>query len=192
MTLEDLFENIPTLKTERLVLKQIDLSDAPALFSIKSDAEGTSKYGREPHKNLEETKRWVKQLITNFKEKESLAWSIHLQDTDEAIGLVTLWNLDPESFVGELGYELHRNYWRRGIMFDALKAVIDWLMRETPLNRIEACPIKENIPSVKMLEKLGFKYEGNLRERIYFHGRFWDQYYFSMLKSDWATSGKIE
>ncbi len=184
------FENFPALTTDRLILKQMSESDAPAIFKIKSDAESTARYGQNPHKSVEETARWINLALETYREEKDIMWSIFQKGEEVPIGLVTLWNLNADSLMGELGYELNRDYWRHGIMFEALKAVIDWAMGGMDINRIEACPIEENSGSVRILEKLGFKLEGNLRERIHFNGRFWNQLYFGFLKSDWENAEK--
>ncbi|MCL4340850.1 MAG: GNAT family N-acetyltransferase, partial [Candidatus Thermoplasmatota archaeon] len=53
-------------------------------------------------------------------------------------GTACLWNMDLESDIAELGYELHPEYWRKGIMTEALEALIRWAFQEFELNRIEA------------------------------------------------------
>ena len=166
-------------------------TDTPYLFEIKADEEITAKYGREPHASIEQTSRWVDEILKDYVEKKTLSWSITLRGEDNPIGFFTLWNLDLNSYMAELCYELNRKYWRKGIMVEALNALIDWAFLEMGLNRIEACPMKINTPSIGILEKLGFRYEGNLRERIYFKGKFEDQLYYSILKSDWETRNKM-
>lgn len=184
MSLYEPFENQPVITTERLILKPMELLDAPAMFEIKSDKEVTAKYGRESHKDMQQTTEWIKLILDNYTEKSSLAWTIFLKKSEKGIGSVILWNLDLDSQVGEIGYELHRDCWRHGFMFEALGAMTDWAILDMGLNRVEACPLKENAASIAVLEKLGFKFEGNLKERIYFRNRYWDQLYYAMLKSD--------
>ncbi|HXQ91702.1 MAG TPA: GNAT family protein [Nitrososphaerales archaeon] len=105
----------------------------------------------------------------------------------EVVGSCCFWNF--EGFhCAELGYELARKYWRQGIMVEAVSAVLTWGFNELKLHRVEANPLAKNIPSRSLLLKLGFTYEGNLRERIYFRGHFEDQLYFGLLKDIWQKS----
>ena len=60
-------------------------------------------------------------------------------------------------------------------MVEAISAVVAWGFNELGLHRIEANPFAGNIPSRSLLLKLGFSYEGNLRERVYFRDHFEDQ-----------------
>ncbi len=185
MNINTPFEKFPEFTTERLYLRMVEKSDAPALFEIKSDAELTARYGRRPHTNLEQTSRWVNELLGDYKEHKGLFWCITLKGNNTAIGSFTLWNLDLDSYMAELGYELNRKYWGRGIMNEALSYLVNWAFSTMGLNRMEACPLKKNLPSVKLLEKLGFHFEGNLRERVYFNGEFNDQLYYSILRDEW-------
>jgi len=73
-------------------------------------------------------------------------------------------------------------------MVEAVSAVLIWGFNELKLHRVEANPLAKNIPSRSLLLKLGFTYEGNLRERIYFRGHFEDQLYFGLLKEIWQKS----
>lgn len=188
MSLESPFEHFPELETERLILRTIRISDADSMFEIKSDREVTSRYGAEAHESIERTRKWIELVLKDYMEHTVLYWCITMKGDDTPIGSFTLWNLDLKSSCGELGYEMNRAYWGRGIMHEALARVVDWAFAEMGLNRIEACPLSINTPSRNILEKLGFRLEGNLRERIYFNGNYEDQVYYSLLKREWEES----
>jgi ribosomal-protein-alanine N-acetyltransferase len=66
--------------------------------------------------------------------------------------------------------------------------VIGYGFRELELHRIEACPLASNTASRNLLLKLSFSYEGNLRQRDLFRGRFEDQAYYGLLKGEWPAS----
>lgn len=182
------FEKFPEFNTDRLHLRMVKESDIPALFEMKSDPDTTSRYGAKPHLDQTQTAEWVRILFEDYKERTTLFWCITLNESDTPIGSFTLWNMDLNSFRAELGYELNSRYWRKGIMGEALDVLLDWAFSEMGLNRIEACPLRENTSSVRMLEKLGFELEGNLKERIFFDGEFKDQLYFGMTRSSWERT----
>jgi ribosomal-protein-alanine N-acetyltransferase len=73
-------------------------------------------------------------------------------------------------------------------MAEALSAMLDYGFSDLGLHRIEAVPLAVNKPSHGLLCKLGFNYEGNLRQRHFFRGRFEDQFYFGLLKDDWQKT----
>jgi ribosomal-protein-alanine N-acetyltransferase len=85
----------------------------------------------------------------------------------------------------ETGYDLNRAYWGRGVMREAMSAVLSYGFTTLELHRIEAIIDIQNVRSKTLLEKLGFTYEGNLRQRYYMDGRFEDEHYFGLLKHEW-------
>jgi len=74
-------------------------------------------------------------------------------------------------------------------MTEVLAPVLAYGFDGIRLNRVEACPFAENTASNALLLKLGFRHEGNLRQRVFFRGRFVDQYCYSLLKSEWNPGG---
>ena len=74
-------------------------------------------------------------------------------------------------------------------MRESLDCILRWAFENFGLNQVEACPIQGNSPSIRLLERAGFKLEGTLKERIYFGGKFLDQYYYALLKNDWVQMG---
>ena len=116
-------------------------------------------------------------------------WFITLDGDRRVIGDCTLWHIESESGCAELGYELNRSYWGRGIASEAASAVVEFGFNGMLLNRIEACPFSENSPSTGLLGRLGFTLEGNLRQRIMFRGKYFDQLYYGLLKEEWKPNG---
>jgi len=182
------FALLPSITTERLHLRPIQAGDAEALFVIKSDLEVTRRYGQEPHGSLDETRAWIGRLETSAARRDALFWCLTLGGCDRAIGSCTLWNFDPSFHCAELGYELHRAYWGGGLMTEAASAVVAYGFTELALHRIEACPLADNSASRRLLLKLGFTCEGNLRQRAFFRGHFDDQLYFGLLKDEWTKA----
>jgi ribosomal-protein-alanine N-acetyltransferase len=188
MTIDSAFTHFPILTTPRLRLRQIRPDDAEALFAVKSDPEITARYGQEPHRSPADTLAWIQRILSGYPERDNLFWAMTLAGSDVAIGCCTLWNFDFPSRCAELGYELDRAYWRQGLMAEALSAVLACGFDELELNRVEACPLAVNEPSSSLLGKLGFSYEGNLRQRHAFRGQYFDQLYFGLLKEEWEKS----
>ena len=176
--------HFPALITNRLYLRQLEAKDTDALFAIKSDPQVTRHYGQEPHTLPSDTLAWIQRLQASFDRCEDVAWGITLIDYDLIIGVCTLWNFDTSFHCAEIGCELHPNYGRRGIMSEAISAVLAFGFIDLGLHRIEANPLAENTPSINLLRKLGFKQEGVLRQRHYFRGRFEDQVYFGLLRDE--------
>ncbi len=183
--MNDPFLVFPELETERLFLRQVGSDDLEEMYEIKSNPMVTHRYCREPHASLIQTEKWIQGVVEDYHDRKLLYWKIINREDGKVAGSITLWNLDLESRVAEIGYELHPDFWKKGIMQETMKCILDWSFRTLDLNRIEACPIQGNNSSVNLLEKAGFKLEGTLKERVYFNERFLDQYYYAVLKKEW-------
>jgi ribosomal-protein-alanine N-acetyltransferase len=187
VNLDRAFTHPPTFTTERLRVRPIELTDARALFEIKSDRTVTERYGQKPN-SWEETQAWVRDRLADRSRRGSIYWVFTLRDDDTAVGSCCYWNFEPGFRTAEIGYELHRAHWGTGIMTEALPPIIAYGFASLGLHRIEACPLAENTPSRKLPLKLGFKYEGKLRQRVFFKGRYLDQLYYGLLKKDWQVN----
>ena len=184
--IEAAFTQFPTLTTDRLRLRQIQPTDANALFAIRSDPEVTHPYGLEPHKSLDDTHALIQRLQTSYDRHDSIIWGITFKGEDTVIGSCCFWNFSSGFQCAELGYETNRCYWRKGITAEAVSAILLYGFTTLGLHRIEANPLARNTASRNLLLKLGFKYEGNLRQRVYFQGGFEDQHYFGLLENEWT------
>lgn len=185
MSFDEAFARLPDLTTSRLKVRQLQLNDAEAIFEIKSNPDVTSRYGAEPNTSIEQTRKWVEERVSDYKNRTVLYWVFTLNSNNRPIGSICFWHLDIEARCAEVGYELNSIYWKRGYMFEAMDAVLDYGFG-LGFNRIEAAPFEINEPSKKLLLKLGFKHEGTLRDRWLFHGQYWNQLYFGLLKEEWV------
>ena len=96
---------------------------------------------------------------------------------------------DRTNNIAEIGYDLWHECWGQGYMKEALKCAIESSFTNMGLNRINAFVALDNVNSVKLLEKLGFKNEGIYRDKHLFRGQYYDHYFFSLLKRDWDYFG---
>ncbi len=188
MTIDDAFTSFPTLSTNRLLMRQIITGDAEALFAIRSDEESMKYFGQELYKSLAETITVIKLMEERYTRKEALRWVITLKEYDQLIGTCTLFHFDEGFHRAETGYELNRAFWGKGIMTEAMSAILTFGFSELGLHRIEAVIDIENERSKNLLFRLGFTYEGNLRQRFLFLDQFLDEYYFGLLKDEWQGS----
>jgi len=185
MNIDDAFTLFPSLTTNRLLLRHIVPGDAEALFAIRSDVETMKFFGQEPHESLDETKDVIRRMEERYTIKEALRWCITLQGDDGLIGTCTLFHFDEGFDRAETGYELNRALWGKGFMTEAMSAILTFGFNELGLHRVEAVIDIANERSKNLLFKLGFIYEGNLRQRYFFRGHFEDEHYFGLLKDEW-------
>ncbi len=185
MSIDEAFTHFPTLTTNRLLLRQLRATDAEAIFAMRSDPVGMEFMGQEPHQTVEETQKLIQRLHTFYEQHNSLFWGVTLKGEDTVIGTCALFSFNFDFHYAETGYDLHRDYWGKGIASEAMSAVLTYSFTELGLHRIEADVAPDNTRSKNLLLKLGFTFEGNLRQRYYFRGQYEDEYYFGLLKDEW-------
>lgn len=185
MSIDTMFTNFPSLKIERLLLRQIQPDDAEALFSTFCDEEVMKFYGHLPHQSIDDSRELIRQQQAWYARREGIRWGITLKGQDRVIGSCGFYLFDEDFHRAETGYELNRAFWRQGIMAEAMSAIITYAFTDLQLHRIEAVVDDVNEPSKGLLRKLGFTHEGTLRQRFYFRNRFWDEHYFGLLNNEW-------
>ncbi|AXI10192.1 N-acetyltransferase [Oceanobacillus zhaokaii] len=176
----------PIIETNRLVLRKIEKSDANSIFNYLSDKKVMKYYGLAPFETINDALSEIAWYQTIFDNKDGIRWGITLKGNDEVIGSCGFLNMVREHFRTEIGYELNSSYWGKGIASEALQAVVSYGFENFNLERIEALIEPPNIPSLKLVEKLGFIREGLLRNYEFTGGKFDDLYMYSLLKQDFA------
>jgi [ribosomal protein S5]-alanine N-acetyltransferase len=175
----------PILETERLKLIEITPNHADNIFEILSLEEVTRYYGTDTFRSIEEAKKLIDMFQKNFYEKRSIRWGIVLKENHTLIGTLGLNGLQLKNKRAEIGYELHPSYWRKGYTSEAIKQVLQYSFLELRLNRIGAVVYIENEASSNLLEKLGFKKEGELREYLFQNNSYHNTSMYSLLKREW-------
>jgi ribosomal-protein-alanine N-acetyltransferase len=178
----------PTLETPRLILRAFEDADAPALFRHASNPNVTRFTLWEHHKTLDDTFQFVRDYARcRYFEgmPEPYAITLRSDPKSEPVGaLGCFWSSQPNRTM-ELGYWLAEPLWGQGIIAEGCRAVVAHAFAACEPARIQSRVIVGNDPSVRVLEKLGFRYEGTLRSFLYRRERFEDVMFFSVLKSEW-------
>jgi len=177
-------EAFPHLETDRLILRELrlDAADKAAVFQIFSDAHVTRYDTVRTFTHLAQARVVLERRINRFWRGKGIRWGITLKGNDRLIGSCGFTWLRQRRGTGELGYELARSYWNRGIMTEALAAVITYGFSQRRLNNIEAWVVPGNKASARVLLKLGFQSEGVVPRKGYWNGRFHDLELFSLLQ----------
>lgn len=118
------------METERLILREYVLEDFDALYEIMSDSETMQHYPN-PFDEVR-TRGWIEWNLQNYKEYGFGLWAVILKETGEFIGDcgITIQNIDGE-LLPEIGYHIHKKYWRQGLGSEAARAVRDWAFENT-------------------------------------------------------------
>lgn len=177
----------PALRTQRLQLRQILLSDAPALFAIHSDVEWMRWYGVEPVSEMAQAEQLAELFAGWFHAGTGFRWGLECLQDRRLIGTCGLfrWNRSWGNCV--IGYEIARDRQAQGYMREALAAVLDYGFNSMHLHRIQAETHPQNLASIGLATRLGFRFEGVHREQAYWNGRFHDLNCYSLLENEWRA-----
>lgn len=149
--------------TERLILRPLYRSDAPALFkACTSDPEVTRYLTWTTHVNVSETDEYIKQCHENGGQA-GFVWAVVLKDRGELAGLV---DCRIQEGAAALGYLFSRGCWGKGYAKEAVGAVTDWLETIRQLTVLWAYCDTENASSKGLLARLGFKFYCVMPEKI--------------------------
>jgi ribosomal-protein-alanine N-acetyltransferase len=120
-----------------------------------------------------------------YKENTFYQWGIELKKNKEIIGFINLHNIDEDNFSAETTYILSPKFWNKGIMTEAVRAVLEFGFESIGLNRISADFYSGNDYSQKVMLKNNMIYEGTFREKYFKPGKFYDSIQYAILKKDW-------
>lgn len=144
------------LHTNRLALRPLKESDADPIFFLRSSPEVNRYVDRPPTTELAQASTFINKISTAIAEGGSCYWAITEKGKDELIGTACIWNLTADGGTAEIGYELDPAHQGKGIMTEAIKAVLDFAFTEAGLSTLEAWTHKDNTASTRVLLKNGF------------------------------------
>ncbi len=174
------------LDTARFILRKIESSDIEILHSYWSD-EIVTEYMNTSFKTLKESQQMVDLLNSLPESNEGIRWAIVDKNNGMVLGSCGYHNVKAEHRRAEVGYELGHRYWGKGVMQEAMHAVLQHCFTTVGFNRIEAFVTVGNRRSIHTLEKLGFQTEGVLKEYEFAQGKFQDQIVMALLRKDWEN-----
>ena len=169
------------LHTHRLRLRRLQPDDAATLHFLRSDEASMRYIYREKDQILAQTQAHLQVLEELLAANQGITWGICQPPGTALLGAICLWNLQPANYRAEVGYTLHPAHCNRGIMSEALAAVLEFGFTQLRLHSITANVSVGNEASCRLLEKQGFVREGHLRQNYCFRGEFFDTLLYSRL-----------
>ena len=154
------------IETERLILRPFTMEDAEPMFRNWASDDEVTKYMTWPtHESVEITRMVLADWTGHYSEKDFYNWAIVLKDNGpEPIGSIGSAGVNEKILCITVGYCMSRAHWGKGIMTEALKAVIDFFFDEVGFNRVAADHDIENPKSGRVMEKSGMTFEGTSRQ----------------------------
>ena len=174
------------LTTGRLVLREFVADDWRAVRAYQSDPRYLRFYAWE-ERNEADVRAFVAMFIGFQQEtpRRMFQLAITLPETGELIGNCGIRVRDPAAGVADIGYELDPRFWGRGYATEAARAMLAYGFGSLGLHRITAECLAENTASAHVLEKIGMRREGHLRENIWMKGRRWDTLLYAILEYEY-------
>lgn len=178
------------LETKRLILRKPEKNDVSDLVEGLNNIKISKELAKVPCPyKKKDALWWIKDVAKKSKKKkrESYQFNIELKSREKIIGGAGVFNIDTFDSKAEIGYWLNQNYWRQGIMKEALISLIDFAYKELKLNRLVIKAYSENKASNAIIKKLGFTYEGTERQssKCVATENVHDVNVYSLLKKEW-------
>ena len=179
--LEVNFNPFPVLYTDRLILRRFTHDDTNELFLLRSNEDVMRYVNRLRPKSNEDITQLIDKMTGMVDNNDGIPWAVTLKNETKLIGHVSFHVLKKEHFRAEVGYMLHPDFFRKGIMSEALRAVLDYGFKTMGLHSVEAIVNPENIASINLLERNNFIREAYFKEDFYWQGKFLDSAIYSLI-----------
>lgn len=173
-------------ETERLIIRPITINDAKDMYEYASDDETIEYLTFPKHSSIEASK----EVLENFflhRESPTMfeATCIELKENHEMIGMCEFVHYFPDEKTAEIGYVLKKKYWGKGYMKEAVKGLLEFGFNDLELRRIDIGHFVENTKSQRVIEKVGFHFDGILRQQMKDgKGKYHDKKIYSMFKNE--------
>lgn len=185
MVTESLWRPFPLLETERFMLREIVPADAEELYRIFSDEETMRYWSCRPYTSLEQAHRLIDRMSEAVRTESGIQWGITRRGDDRLIGKCGFNEWRKTHRRGDISYIIAREQWGRGVVSEALSAVLCYGFDHMDLHSVEAGVTPGNEGSTRLLQRLGFRLEGHLRESFLAEDVFVDSLIYSLLRRDW-------
>ncbi len=166
-------KQFPRLETERLILRALMPDDAQAVLCNFSDPD-VVEHLMEPFTTMKQAESIVGEFIAAYEKRKGLFWAVILKQDDAFLGTCSFESVELDK-LGEVGFDLAPPYWGKGLMSEALRAVMGYGFERLGLNETEAFTSIHNDRAIRLLKRLNFQVSGTQEE----------SYRFFLLKQDW-------
>ncbi len=179
---DTVFSSFPVLRTKRLILREIMISDAEEIFRMRSNDRVNQFIARPMMEEVTSAEGLVQRTRQAFTDKKAIGWAGLLRNQKEIIGTCGYNFIDWENHRAEIGGEMTTAYWGKHLAIEALASIVRFGLHELGLHSIEAKINPSNRGAIYLLETLGFQKEAHFQDRILFNKLFLDMAVFSLIK----------
>lgn len=180
----EVFQIFPVLETERLLLRKTAARDMLRIYEDFTDRRILEYFGMLSLQHTDEAMGILEKWKNQYNDQRGIRWAITLKPSDTLIGTIGLKKISHEASYAEIGYHLRPEYWRKGIMSEALEAVIELGFSQLKLLIIEASVFPENEASIKLLEKLNFNKSEHFYQNFFIGNRCYDTCRYALARAE--------
>lgn len=166
---------MPTLHTERLVLRPFVAADAPTVQVLAGNRLVADTTTNIPHPYPDgAAERWMASHAGSFVDRETLTLAVTRRDEGRLLGAVSLIDIQPRHQRAEVGYWIGVEFWGQGVCTEAVAALMDFARTDLEITRFVGRCYARNPASARVMEKCGMTHEGTLRQHVAKWGKFED------------------
>ena len=180
----DVFAKIPTIFTDRLILRKIAVSDLYDVFDYSRREEVSRYLLWSPHTDPQMTKNHLRYVQTRYAKHDFFDWAVVIAESGKMIGTCGFAHLDETNNAAEIGYVLNSDYWGMGYAPEAVMRVMTFGFDTLGFNRIYARILEGNTASERVAEKCGMRHESIHRRAIIVKGEYKTYSEYAILKDE--------
>lgn len=184
-------DDLPLLQGRRIRLRGFRQGDIDDLYALYSDPSVTLYWSFPAWTERVQAQDLLQHAMVSRSANKILCWAIADRDNDRLMGSLTLFNINRAQGRADIGYALHSGQWGKGYANEALHLTLDHAFDRLLLRRVEADIDPRNTGSCKLVERLGFRREGLLRERWLVDNALQDSAIYGLLARDWRDACRI-
>ena len=186
----DKTQHPPTIDLDGARLRPLRVADAAALYAYLRDPVVTELTSY-PVASVPMVEAIIERALSRWTAGELSKWGIALQQDDQLVGTCGFNEWSKVHRWAELAFDLAQAHWSKGLMRQAVAAVLQWTYRQDLVNRVHAFVRVDNRRSERLLERSGFVREGCLRSYRVCRGQPHDFFIYGLLRSDWAAAQQL-
>lgn len=183
----DIFVKIPTIFTERLILRKITVSDLYDVYDYSRREEVSRYLLWSPHTDPQMTKNHLKYLQTAYAKRDFHDWGVVIAESGKMIGTCGFSHFDEENNAGEIGYVLNSDYWGMGYATEAVMRVMAFGFETLGLHRIYARILEGNTASDRVAQKCGMRLESIHKRALIVKGEYKTFSEYAILKEEYDS-----
>jgi ribosomal-protein-alanine N-acetyltransferase len=178
------------IEGKRICLRRIRKADAHDIYRLARNREITRfTFIPRPY-TLDNAEQFIKLTHKGWRTRRAYRFGIEDRETRRIIGIVGLEAINYRHKNVEIGYWLGRPYWGKGLMTEAICLALRVPFKELRMKRVFACVFPDNTSSIRLLERIGFTFEGRLRNLMLQRNRWQDAFVYSMLNEEYRNVGR--